>query len=212
MDFVITNMPTTINSLEVVPGISDHHAVSFDISVKLKRANKPPHKVYLHKNSKQDAMKANIRDLCDEFFAQNPDKRTVNENWTFFKEKLKSLIEKHIPSKLTHSKRSLPWITRPIVRMQRKCSRLLKKAKQTKKTKHMGAFKSFRNKTAKANRKSYLTYINEVIGKTLSENPKRFWSYAGFDIRNILHSPIWRVTVILHSPEEIYTRQNFVNR
>ena len=42
----------------------------------------------------------------------------------------------------------------------------------------MDAFKSFRNKTAKAIRKSYLTYINEVIGKTLSENPKRFWSYV----------------------------------
>ena len=146
LDFVITNMPTTINSLEVVPGISDHHAVSFDISVKPRRANKPPHKVYLYKNSNQDAMKADIRDLCDEFFAQNPDKRTVNENWTFFKEKLKSLIEKHIPSKLTRSKRSLPGITRPIVRMQRKRSLLLKIAKQTKKTKHMDAFKSFRNK------------------------------------------------------------------
>ena len=122
----------------MVPGINDHHAVSFDISVKLTRANKPPYKVYLYKNSNQDAMKADISDLCDEFFAQNPDKRTVNENWTFFKEKLQSLIKKHIPSKLTRSKCSLPWITRPIVRMQRKRSRLLKKAKQTKKKQAYG--------------------------------------------------------------------------
>ena len=40
------------------------------------------------------------------------------------------------------------------------------------------AFKSHRNKVAKLIRKSYYIYVNEVIGNSISENPKRFWSYV----------------------------------
>ncbi len=125
-----------------------------------------------------DSIKQDIKDLNRDFFSRIPVNLSINENWNYFKENLKTIIEKHIPCKLSRTKNNLPWITRPIIRMQRNRNRLLKKASQSNKPKHMEAFKSFRNKTASAIRKSYLTYINEVIGKTIIENPKRFWSYV----------------------------------
>jgi hypothetical protein len=42
-----------------------------------------------------------------------------------------SLVDRNIPSRNTKAKAHLPWITREIIRMQRKRNKSHKKAKQT---------------------------------------------------------------------------------
>ena len=62
--------------------------------------------------------------------------------------------------------------------MLRKRDRLFKRARRVNNPVSWAAFKTHRNKVSKLIRHSYHTYVNEVIGNSLSENPKRFWSYV----------------------------------
>ena len=60
--------------------------------------------------------------------------------------------------------------------MQRKRDKPHAKAKKTKKNKHWEHFKNLRKVVKKEITKSYHSYINNIIGESLSTNPKRFWS------------------------------------
>ena len=64
-----------------------------------------------------------------------------------------------------------------IIRMQRKWDKTRAKAKKTKKNKHWEHFKNLKKVVKKEITKSYHNYINNIIGESLSTNPKRFWSF-----------------------------------
>ena len=72
----------------------------------------------------------------------------------------------------------MPWITNEIKRNMRKKDRLYKKAVETKDPNHWSNFKKQRNLVSKLVKHAHDTYLNEVIGPNLSENPKKFWSYV----------------------------------
>ena len=60
----------------------------------------------------------------------------------------------------------------------RKKDRLYKKATHSKNQQHWKAFKYQRDLVAKLIKKSHNRYLNEVIGDSLTVNPKKFWSYV----------------------------------
>ena len=62
--------------------------------------------------------------------------------------------------------------------MQRKRDKPHAKAKKTKKNKHWEHFKNLRKVIKKEITKSYHNYINNIIGESLSTNPKRFWPFT----------------------------------
>ena len=53
----------------------------------------------------------------------------VETLWTYFKEKLLAAIDSHVPSKMSRSKKSLPWLNRNFRKQFKKKHRLYKKAK-----------------------------------------------------------------------------------
>ena len=73
--------------------------------------------------------------VCDkrnrEYFDIDPNSQDIDINWTFFCERLTTLINNNIPRRYTKAKTHLPWITRELIRMQRKRNKTHKKAKQT---------------------------------------------------------------------------------
>ena len=87
-------------------------------------------------------------------------------------------MEKHVPSKLSKGKRSLPWITADIKRKMRKRDKLFSKARKTSLSADWKAYKAYRNNVTKPVRNSHHSYINDVIGNNLTQNPKSFWSYV----------------------------------
>ncbi len=178
LDLVITNKPTTIDNCTTIPGMSDHNAVRFNVNTKPQRAEKPPHKVYQYNKCDIEGLKNELTKITVEFFSSNPAARSVNENWTLFRSKVLEAMDKFIPSKMSRSRRNLPWITKTIKRLMRKRDRLFSKARKSKKEKDWGAYRRFRNHLAKTIKLSYHDYINNVIGDALTENPKHFWSFV----------------------------------
>lgn len=88
LDLIATTCPQLITNIEVVPGISDHNIVLFDINLKPKTQSKPPHKVYNFKRANIELLKDKTRQFCQEFMDCNPQNNSVNANWTTIRDKL----------------------------------------------------------------------------------------------------------------------------
>ncbi len=178
LDLVITNMPVSVSNTATAPGMSDHDLVTFELNAKPKRIAKPPHKIYQYAKSNVEQLKEELTKITTEFFQNNPASKSTNANWNYFRTKVLAAIDKHIPNKMSNAKHNLPWITRSIKRQMRKRDRLYKRAKKTKKPSDWRHYTEFRNRLAKTIRSEYNTYVNEVVGGSLTENPKQFWNHV----------------------------------
>ena len=87
--------------------------------------------VYCYKSADWDKLKDDIDKLNREYFDMDPNSQDIDINWTFFRKRLTTLINNNIPRRCTKAKTHLPWITRELIRMQRRRNKSHKKAKQT---------------------------------------------------------------------------------
>lgn len=119
-----------------------------------------------------------MSDASDAFFSSNPLNCSVDNNWSTFKTALFKSTNKYIPLKKSGSKYKLPWITITIKRHMRKKDRLHKVAIKSHNQAHWNAFKKQRNLVSKLVKESHSQYLNNIIGDSLADNPKKFWSYV----------------------------------
>ena len=175
LDLVLTSNPSLISTINTVAGMSDHEAILFDINMNPTRNIKPPHKVYSYRSADWESLKPNCTELTKHYFDRSPDNLDVNSNWDFFHQ---NYMSQSIPSRMTKHKHHLPWITRSIIRLQRKIDKAHSQAKTTKGNKHWGKCKQLRKEVTKEVANSYNNYINNVIGKSLKGHCIGFKYYA----------------------------------
>jgi hypothetical protein len=114
----------------------------------------------------------------DNYF-KTTDKHNTETKWTVFKNILKKLTDKHVPSKLCKNKENLPWITKEIKRLMHKRDKLYSKNKQNKKSRKL---KEIKHVIQSEIRLSYNSYLEKVLvdNNSHEENPrpsKRFWTF-----------------------------------
>ena len=148
LDLILTSNPSIIINTHTTPGMSDHESVTFNVFAAInpptkfiitnqQTATKPsmqketPHKVNSYKSADWDKLKGNIDKLNLEYFDMDPNSQDIDINWTFFRERLTTLINNNIPRRYTKAKTHLPWIICELIRMQRRRNKSHKKAKQT---------------------------------------------------------------------------------
>jgi len=177
LDLVLTNQPRTITSVHTACGMSDHLMIGFSINCKPAKPVKIPHKVFVFKKAKAQDVKRALNELSSSFFSQESTK-SVNENWIFFRDGVHKIMNDHIPSKMSKTRHDLPWVTTRIKREMRRRDRLLNKAKRSQLETDWSSFRKQRNLIPKLIKQSYHDYINNIIGNSLADNPKTFWSYV----------------------------------
>ena len=84
----------------------------------------------------------------------------------------------NVPWKLSRGKRHLSWITRDIKRQMRKRDKLHSKAKRNPSSNSWSVYRQYRNRVTSVVRKAHQDYVNNIIGTSLTEKPKCFWSYV----------------------------------
>ena len=189
LDLILTSNPSIIVNTHTTPGMSDHEAVTFNVNLNPVRNRKPPHKIFQYKSANWDKLKDDINQLTTTYFHRNQNSRDINENWNFFRNNLTSLVDRNIPSRNTKAKVHLAWITRQIIRMQRKRNKSHKIAKQTGRNSDWEKFRQLRRQASKAAAKSYSDYLNNHIGESLKTNPKQFWSLIKANKRECIGIP-----------------------
>ena len=123
----------------------------------------------------------------------DPNSQDIDINWTFFRERVTTLINNNIPRRYTKAKTHLPWITRELIIMHRRRNKSHKKAKQTGLNSDWEKFKELRKQATKALAKSYKDYVNNYIGDSLKTNPKWFGSFITANKRENIGIPTLRV-------------------
>ena len=179
LDLVVTSNPNIITDVQVVPGMSDHDIVLFQINMSPKIQRKPPHRIYKYDLQDIPKIKGHIRSRTDHFLSSDPHTKSVDENWTFFKDTIRDAMAQYIPSKMSKTKQSHPWITSEIKRQMRKRDKLYCKAKKTKLRDIWTKYTHQRNKVTNMMTSSYDNYMANIIGSSLEPggNQKRFWSF-----------------------------------
>ena len=99
LDLVLSNN-NDVHSLNVTPGISDHDAVQFQLSITHKpTVHKPPHKVALYHRCNLDDIKRDLQEFAHQFQHSDLASKTVDTMWLEFKHAIHKCINKHVPHK-----------------------------------------------------------------------------------------------------------------
>ena len=97
LDLFLTTNHTLVNSVNVIPGLSDHNIVKWLVDTKPVSTKKAPRKVHLYRKADWVSLRAMI-EFCNSFVLSYVGK-SVETLWLQFKEALNTGIQKFIPSK-----------------------------------------------------------------------------------------------------------------
>ena len=135
LDLFFTSYQTLVNKLEVIPEVSDHDAVFIESSLRPMRVKTPPRKVFQYRKANHDAMKQELRFSQTEF-QESAKTKDVEHLWMTFKNKVHSLMESHIPSKILRGNRvQKPWVSRQVKTLMHKSKEQFRKQRKTKNAK-----------------------------------------------------------------------------
>ena len=115
LDLFLTTNYTLVESVSIIPGLSDHNIVKCTVNSKPKVTKKASRKTFLYRKADWVSFRDYMQPFCSSFLSSYEGK-SVEALWTEFKEALNSGIEKFIPPKFTGNIKHLPWITQSIKR------------------------------------------------------------------------------------------------
>ena len=131
LDLFITNRPSLVTRQHPIPGVSDHNIVFSEVQTHVPRKRPIKRKILLWKNADMDIIRTEVSKLSDHMSTEYTSSSDVNTMWDNFKTSCLSIMEDNVPSKMTSSRFSQPWINRRLKRMSRRKKRAFRKAKQS---------------------------------------------------------------------------------
>ena len=112
----------------------------------------------------------------EKYFNGYPDTRSVQENFNLITSFIQDSADKHIPSKISRTVSSVPWITSEIRRKIRRRNKTHPKAKKTGSKKLRSKFETLRREIKDDVRKQHNLYVNNLVGD-VKTNPRDFYRY-----------------------------------
>ena len=174
LDLVFTNNPSLVKTSTSVPGISDHALIVTDIDILPQFMRQKPRKFFIFSKANRDGITSDMKGLSESII--NSASSSVDELWTRLKTDIEESMTKNAHSKVSKSRKSVPWFDKNLRKMVRRKSRLYRYAQ---KTKQWGNYKAFQKECKKAFKKAEISHINNTFQKGLDEqNTKPFWCYV----------------------------------
>jgi hypothetical protein len=113
LNLVLTTHPSLVNKCQPLPGLGDHDIVLIDANIEATRSKTPKCKIFIWKLANLE----DLREVCikiNDFMTTKFS--TIDDMWINFKNTLLNAMEKSVPSKLSRSKPTYPWITTEVRR------------------------------------------------------------------------------------------------
>ena len=115
LDLLFSSEPSFISEAQVIPGISDHLAITFSLCTNAKLPTKPlDHFSLLFDKANLTAIKNDILHFHDHFLSSDLTTNDCESNWLNFKHMLATTIDTNIPKVFHKSHNHLPWINHSI--------------------------------------------------------------------------------------------------
>ena len=175
LDLYFTNLPGLIENCTTTPGPSDHDMILVESNLKINHNVKKRRKVYQYKKTDWVRMRAKMMSLSNKVIEMDG---PINDRWEAFRDGIHSIMDAHIPSKLSPKSYNLPWITKAVRKVIRRKNKLFQIAKLSQKSKDWSKYKTCKAQAQKDIRKAHLTYLNRTLNNSLENgNNKAFWKY-----------------------------------
>ena len=124
----------------------------------------------------------------ERYFNGHSDTRSVQENFNLITSFIQDSADKHIPSKISHSVSSVPWLTPEIRRKIRKRNETHAKAKKTGSAKIRSKFETLRREIKADIGKQHDQHVNNLVGDARA-NPRDFYRYINSQKKYPRNSP-----------------------
>ena len=165
LDLLLTNSPSPVNKVKGMPpiGKADQDIVYVENDIKAKRIQHAPGKIFLYKRADLDGLRDHLARFRDTFLSSDHSHMSVNDMWVSFKSEVITAIERFIPTKMTKTKYSLPWIDSSIQRLIRKRKKLVFRARKSSSPDVKNHYKQFRAHVQKVIRDAYWKHISNIF-------------------------------------------------
>ena len=143
-----------MNRVKGMPLISkaDHDIVYVEYDIKASR------KMFLYKRADMVGLKDHMAQFKDAYLSEDYSHMSVNDMWVKFKTGFVEAVERFIPSKMTKTKYSVPWIDVTIKRLVKKRNKLYLCTRKSK-----DHYKRFRAHVQKVLRDAYWKYVSNIF-------------------------------------------------
>lgn len=175
LDLLFTNIPSFVKKCYLLAGLGDHEVVRIISSIQPFR--KKPAKRIIQLWNKVDEV--NLQKDTHQFKLKFLELFTIQDNvvemWNYMKTEITSIINNHVPTKMTSSRFHQPWINSTTKRLIRKKNRWFKKAKQSNSGKVWKIYHKIKGEAQRACRLAHQNYLNDIFSEDTSN--KKLWSY-----------------------------------
>ena len=131
LDLFLTNSPTQIQDVTIIPGLSDHDAVMIRSKTKPPTPKQVQRRVPLYHRANWQAMIEDLQQLEDTIHNLLAEPNTnVDDLWENFRDSIQTSLLKHIPHKTTRKRCSVPRISVQLRRQINKRNKLYQQAKR----------------------------------------------------------------------------------
>ncbi|MCG8045233.1 MAG: hypothetical protein JAY66_06065 [Candidatus Thiodiazotropha taylori] len=166
LDLFLTNSPTLVDSVSVVPGIADHLAVTAVVRLRPTIQKVKPRTVHLYSKADWDSMRQGMKQFQSTFLAHCDEGKSTEQLWQEFKGETEVLIGKHVPTKTLRGRKNLPWVTQEIRRKMNRRDHLYQFQKSSGKESDRQLFKEAKYEVDRLTKTSYNSYLNSLVGIT----------------------------------------------
>ena len=163
--------PEQLQQCSTIPPLStsDHYGISLTLNLETMAA-KPckSRMVWLYRQGDYEKACRMIEETVWSNILTGDNISKAAANWT---ERFLAIMEECIPRRYLRKRRNLPWLSRDILQLIRKCNTLFKKAKRFMKDSHIQQYKRLRNRMVNLMRIKKDEYFRRLSGST----NKEFW-------------------------------------
>ena len=174
LDLLFTSHPSYIEKCKPLPAIgnSDHDIVLLDTSF-VSRPPKPPRrKIYLLKSADIQGTQKDLDEYSMSF--EETSFNSIDTMWMSFKNKIHSIMEERVPTKMTQSRYTHPWMNRKIRRLIRRKQRAYTKSRRTGKKRDQDRYKRLQSEVQLQIRKSHKGTCRKWLAKATKETQRSF--------------------------------------
>ena len=129
LDILFTNRPSFLNRCKPAPGFGDHEtSILADIKTYPKLDKPVKRKIYLWNKANIIELRKEVNTEINRFIRDNNINTPINDLWNILSDMINKLQDKYVPSRMTTTRYSQPWITRECKQKIRQKKRAFNKA------------------------------------------------------------------------------------
>ena len=163
LDLFFTSNPTLIDSVSILPGLSDQDIVRVLVNTIPSQTKQVPHNIPLYKKADWDQFKQTMRDFQSELLTDLAT-TDVQELWDMFASRLEQGIDKFIPTRKAGTRDDFPWINQEICCLMRKRDKLYKRMKRSGRPNDTKKFLEYKHLVRWATDRAYERYLGNIVG------------------------------------------------